>query len=456
VEQASNDQLEKALSAAEEGFKKFRKLSRAIRSKLLIAMADEIERRRSEFVERLILEAGKPRSLSEVEVSRAIGTFQIAAEEVRNFGGELIPVDRDLGGKSYQDAEIFFRPRGPVLGITPFNFPLNLVAHKVAPALAVGTSILLKPPPQAPSASALLAEVFEKAARAVSDSSEAIPLSAFQMLSAPNDVMARALEDPRLSILSFTGSHQVGWSLRDRAKKKKVLLELGGNAAVIVHSDADLKRAASRIAFGGYAYAGQVCISVQRVFVQASVASEFKKLLVAEIEKLKVGDPSEKDTVVGPLIDAQNADRVESWVKEAVSDGAQILCGGKRSKNLLHPILITKVKAEAKISCDEVFGPVVVLDTYEKFEDAISRVNESPFGLQAGVFTDSARLIDKAIDALDVGGVLINEIPTYRADHLPYGGSKDSGLGREGLRYSMQEYSELKTVVRWKSPGGLS
>jgi acyl-CoA reductase-like NAD-dependent aldehyde dehydrogenase len=450
AEQASAAQAEEALQASKVAFEKFRKTSRYLRSQLLAVMAKEIELRRAEFVQRIVLEAGKPFTLADAEVSRAVGTFTIAAEEARRYGGSLLPVDWDASAQNFSPAVSLWLPRGPVLGISPFNFPLNLVAHKVAPALAIGTSILLKPPPQAPGAAFLLACVFESAVREVAKVGE-IPLSAFQVIHASNDVMSKAVEDERISILSFTGSDKVGWMLRDRAKKKKVLLELGGNAAVIVHSDADLARAAQRSALGGYAYAGQICISIQRILVQTSIANAFEKMLTAEIEKLPVGDPQKKETVVGPIIDSLNVDRILNWVDEAKKSGAKILLNGKRDGNILSPILLANVPANAKVSCEEIFGPVVILETYENFEEALQKVNASPFGLQAGIFTDSQKNIQRAVDELDVGGILINEIPTYRADHLPYGGTKNSGMGREGLIYAMEEYSERKTAIQWRA-----
>lgn len=449
VEQASAEHLETALSAAQKSFLSFRKTSRSLRSLLLKKMAEGIEKNRADLCARIVEEAGKPFMLADVEVSRAVGTFTRAAEEVKKFTGEMVPVDVDAGGRPYGTAVWHWQARGPVLGISPFNFPLNLVAHKVAPALAIGAPILLKPPPQAPGAAVLLAQIFEIAVREASDAKESVPLSAFQVIHAPNDVMAKAVSDHRISVLSFTGSDKVGWMLRDKASQKKVVLELGGNAAVIVHKDADLNRAAQRCAFGAFAYAGQICISVQRIFVQSSVAENFQSLFLKEVQKLVVGDPQNKDTLVGPVIDAGNADRILSWVAEAQKSGAKILTGGERKRNVIQPIVMTGVKPDAKVSCEEVFGPTVILQSYETFEDAMALVNSSSFGLQAGIFTDSAKCIQQATENLDVGGLIVNEIPTYRADPLPYGGMKNSGLGREGVKYAMEEYSERKTIVTY-------
>lgn len=451
ADQASWDQMSFAIDESSKCLKKFSQSSRYIRARLLELMSREIDRLKDDFIELIVNEAGKPYSLAEVEVSRAVNTFAIASEEAKRYSGELIPVDRDLSGRAFLPALCLWRPRGVILGISPFNFPLNLAAHKVAPALAIGAPILLKPPPQAPGAATLLAKVFEESAMKVSDSQESIPLSALQVIHTANEVASRAVEDERISILSFTGSDKVGWMLRDRAKKKKVELELGGNAAVIVHEDAQLERAAARCAIGAYAYAGQVCISVQRIFVHEPVADKFKSLLISEIKKLGVGDPSKRDVVVGPLIDSSNADRIQKWIEEAKTEGAEILIEGRRDHNLVSPFLLSKVKSGLRISCQEVFGPVAILEVYKSFEEAIQMANDSAFGLQAGVFTDSTKRIQMAAENLNVGGVLINEIPTFRSDHLPYGGTKDSGLGREGIRSAMEEYSEKKTLIQLKS-----
>ncbi|HEX4926173.1 MAG TPA: aldehyde dehydrogenase family protein [Bdellovibrionales bacterium] len=450
MSQCDERQVEQATAASVEAFAKLRKLSRFMRSRLLASMAQKISERRADFVERIISEAGKPRGLADVEVTRAVSTFTIASEEVKRFGGEIVPVDIEASGRLYSPAQTSFVPRGPVLAITPFNFPLNLVAHKVAPALAVGASVVVKPPPQAPGAAVLLAEIFEQAARDVSDTAEQVPLASLQVLSGANALIEKMVIDPRLAILSFTGSDKVGWMLQQKALRKKVSLELGGNAAVIVHSDADLKRAAARCAFGGYAYAGQVCISVQRILVQESVAAEFERLLIDEVKKLKVGDPADNDTMVGPLIDQTARDRLGAWIKEAIDDGARALVGGKITGQVVEPLILKDVKPHHKINTEEAFGPVVTLETYKSFESALEAVNRSRFGLQAGLFTDSASRVRQAIDDLDVGGVIINEVPTYRADNMPYGGMKESGLGREGVRYTMHDYCEIKTVVAWQ------
>ena len=449
-DEADDARMEMALAAAKEAFPRFKAISRYTRSRLLAAMAAEIDRRRKELVDAITDEAGKPVGLADGEVSRAITTFTVGSEEAKRYGGELFPVDIDAAGRAYDPGISMVTPRGPVLAITPFNFPLNLVAHKVVPALAVGAPVLVKPAPQAPGATRLLAEIFAKAAAEVSDARDAIPLAALQTVSAPNEVAAIAVRDPRIATLSFTGSAPVGWNLQAMARGKKVILELGGNGAVIVHGDADLARAAARSAFGAFAYAGQVCISVQNIFVQEPVYERFKALLLDEVKKVKWGDPRAEGTLSGPLIDERSIQRVLEWIEEAKAAGARVLVGGTRDGRTVVPTVLEGVPATAKLSCEEAFGPVALLAPYGEVSEAIDSVNRSRYGLQAGVFTDSRRVVGQVVEGLDVGGILINEVPTYRADHMPYGGVKESGLGREGVRYAMQEYSDLKTVVAWR------
>lgn len=450
AEEADDALMERAIAAARNAQAAFRRNSRHLRSRLLAVMAQKIAERRNAFVTSIIDEAGKPHRLADIEVTRAIGTFTTGAEEAKRYGGEWIPVDIDASGRTYDAAQSFLVPRGCVLAITPFNFPLNLVAHKVVPALAVGAPILVKSAPQTPGAARLLAEVFEAAAKEVDDSRESIPRAALQTLTTSNEVTGRAVKDPRMAVLTFTGSATVGWSLQTAARGKRVALELGGNASVIVHSDADLARAAARVAFGAFAYAGQICISVQNVWVEESVEAQFRDLLAAEIAKLPVGDPRDEAVVVGPLIDGRAADRVTSWIDEAIKAGAEVVVPGKREGNVIAPIVLGRPSESLNIVREEVFGPVLNLFGYRDLGAAIAGINRSRYGLQAGVFTDSLRVTRQVIDELDAGGILINEVPTFRADHAPYGGVKDSGLGREGVRYAMEEYSERKTVISFR------
>lgn len=450
ADQASADLLEQALSGAKQASAPFRTVSRFTRSRLLFAMARRIAERRQEFVNSIVNEAGKPISLAEAELSRALSTFTIGAEEAKRYGGELFPLDIEAASRAYDIATSILTPRGVVLAITPFNFPLNLVAHKVVPALAVGAPVLIKPAPQTPGPTALLAEVFAAAREEVNDSRDIIPEAALQTISCSNEIAGKAVCDPRIATLSFTGSASVGWMLQGMARGKRVILELGGNASVIVHKDADLERAAKRCVFGAFAYAGQVCISVQNILVHRDIYSAFRQALEAELKIVKCGDPMQKDTLVGPMVNAAAADRLMTWIAEAKSAGATISPFGGRVLNTLPPTLVEGTPKTCQLAQEEAFGPVVLLDPYENLDEAIARVNASRYGLQTGIFTDSHSLIRKAIEEIESGGILINEVPTFRADHMPYGGVKDSGLGREGVRYAMEEYSERKTVIAWK------
>jgi acyl-CoA reductase-like NAD-dependent aldehyde dehydrogenase len=450
ADQADGALMEEALEAARAAARPFRAISRYSRSRLLSKMAKWIALRRADFVSAIVEEAGKPVTLAEGEVTRALSTFTIGAEEAKRYGGEVFPVDVEATGRAFDMGVSLLVPRGPVLAITPFNFPLNLVAHKVVPALAVGAPILVKPAPQTPGASKLLAEVFEKALEEVSDERDVVPRSALQVLSCPNDVAAAAIKDRRVATLSFTGSAGVGYSLQTMARGKRVILELGGNAAVIVHKDADLARAAQRTVFGAFAYAGQVCISVQSLFVHRDVYKQFRGLFLDELERVKHGDPALKETLVGPLINAAAADRIAAWVDEAREGGATTATFGGREGNTIAPILIEGAPRGCKLFEEEAFGPVALMEPYDDVTAAIAAINGSRYGLQAGVFTDSQRVIREATLELDVGGLLINEVPTFRADHMPYGGVKESGLGREGVRYAMEEYSDRKTVISYK------
>jgi acyl-CoA reductase-like NAD-dependent aldehyde dehydrogenase len=449
-QQASAEQMERALAFTAAAFVDFRRVSRFGRARLLAAMSRGLEARRADLRGVIVAEAGKPLALADAEVTRAVGTFALAAEEAKRMGGEVVPVDLDAAGRAYEVAVSVWTPKGPVLAIGPFNFPLNLIAHKVAPALAVGATVLVKPPPQAPGAASILAEVFAAAAAEASDAREKIPPAALQVVNGSNETVGRAVTDPRVAVLSFTGSDKVGWMLQAKAVRKKVILELGGDAAVIVAEDADLERAAARCAFGAFAYAGQICISVQRILVQASVSTRFRELFLAEVAKLISGDPAAQETSVGPLIDAAAADRVMAWIAEAKSGGAKVLCGGTRTGGVIAPTVLANVPKTAKLSCEEAFGPVAVLADYGSFDDALALVNSSRFGLQAGLFTDSESRIARATAELEVGGLIVNDVPTYRADNMPYGGIKDSGLGREGVRYAMEDCCERRVVVRWR------
>ena len=334
----------------------------------------------------------------------------------------------------------FYRrfPIGPITAITPFNFPLNLIAHKLAPAIAAGNPILIKPAPQTPITALLLAEVIAQ--------SSLVP-GAVSVLPCEISVAQKLITDDRIRMLTFTGSAKVGWQLRQQVDKKKVALELGGNAGVIVHQDAPLELAVERCCYGAFLYSGQTCISVQRIYVHQSLYPKFVGSLIERAKKLKSGDPMKEDTDLGPMISLHAAERVENWVNEAKSKGAKILCGGKRDGSFYEPTVLTHTTTEMKINCEEVFGPVVTVEPYQDFQQALSFMNNSRYGLQAGIFTYDIRLIHLAYLFLEVGGLMINEIPTYRVDSMPYGGAKESGLGREGIRYAMEEMMEPKLMV---------
>jgi len=440
--------MEKAIKAADRDFLCFRAAARGHRARILANMAKDIEARRTEFVDRMVYEAGKPKSLANVEVSRAVMTFTAASEEARRLAGEVIPLDGEVANAGYGPAISYWFAKSPVLAIAPFNFPLNLIAHKVAPALAVGAPVIVKPPPQAPGCAMLLAEIFHQIRQSDAILREAIPEASLQVVQAANDVTGIAIKDHRMGIVSFTGSQKVGWMLQGMAIGKKVALELGGNAAVIVHEDADLKRAAQRCAFGGFAYAGQICISVQRILVHTKVETDFIRALLDEVAKINCGDPESSDVLCGPLIDEGASLRVLSWINDAKKRGAQVLAGGTLSaNNTVAPTVMAKVPRDLPLSCEEVFGPVVVVESYAHFPEAVKKANDSMYGLQAGVFTDSASLHHYATLHLEVGGIILNDIPTFRADNMPYGGVKGSGLGREGVRYAMEDFCERRTVV---------
>jgi acyl-CoA reductase-like NAD-dependent aldehyde dehydrogenase len=445
-------QMDQTIADSVKAFQVYKKVSRLARSLLLKEIADGIAAKRADFITVLGSEAGKPILLADIEVNRAIVTFTYASEEAKRFVGELLPMDIEVTARNFDVAQVLWVPRGPIYGITPFNFPLNLVAHKVAPALAAGASILIKAAPQAPTAAMMLKDIFNDAAQSVSKKlGEEIPKNTFQAIMCSNEVAEIAVVDKRMTVLSFTGSHKVGFALQRLAVEKKVSLELGGNAAVVICADADLKKAANRCASGGFAYAGQSCISVQRIFIQKNVYAEFCRNLLEETAKVKVGMPNEAGVMVGPVIDQKAADRIMSWIDEAVKAGAKVLIGGKRNGNIIEPTILENVPKNVNLSCEEVFGPLVVVESFADIDEAINQVNSSKFGLQAGVFSDSKKILDRCISDFEVGGVLINEVPTYRADHMPYGGVKESGLGREGLKYAMEEFSERKVVVSFKN-----
>lgn len=435
--QASNTDLEDAISYSTIAAPKLAKLASHQRAHALLHVASALNERQVEFAKTISLESGKPLTDARREVQRAINTFTIASEEAKRLPGEVLPMDTSVGMDHYQ-AILQRVPIGPVLAITPFNFPLNLVAHKVAPCLAVGNPVVLKPAPQTPLTALLLGEIILETE---------LPPGTISIVPCENAQAEKMVKDPRFQAISFTGSVNVGWRIKEKAEKKRVVLELGGNAAVIVEPDADLEFAAQRCATGGFSYSGQTCISVQRIYVQDSVYEHFVDRLINHVTALSCGDPMNEATIVGPLINEAAATRVEGWIQEAIAQGARLLTGGTRQGSIIAPTILANVQSDMNVSCQEVFGPVVTLSRYHQFDEALNMVNDSTFGLQAGVFTRDVNKIFQAYRELEVGTVLANEIPTFRADHMPYGGVKDSGVGREGVRYAMDDLTEPKLLV---------
>jgi acyl-CoA reductase-like NAD-dependent aldehyde dehydrogenase len=437
VVQARREHAEAAIVAAVKAFGTTRRLPAFERQRVLRRVAQSISERRDEFSRTLAQEAGKPIKLARIEVDRAVFIFNVAAEEATRIYGEYLPLDwQESTAGRWGMVKRF--PIGPIAGITPFNFPLNLVSHKVAPAIAAGCSMVLKPAPQTPLCALLLAECVQQAGW---------PDGGLNVLPLSNEDAGLLVTDERIKLISFTGSVPVGWDIKRRAGKKKVALELGGNAGAIVHSDADLSYAAERCVTGSFGYAGQTCISVQRVLVEHSVYGKFVDLFVEGAKQLRTGDPMEESTDVGPLIRESDAIRVTHWIEEAVRAGARLLCGGGRKGSIVEPTVLTGTKPEMKVNCQEIFGPVVTVEPYQNFDEALRRINNSNYGLQAGVFSRDAKLLFQAFDELEVGGVVAGDIPSFRIDQMPYGGVKDSGLGREGLRYAIEEMTEPKLLV---------
>ncbi len=437
VFQGRREHAEQAIAASVKAFGTTRRLPAFERQRVLRRVAENISERKEEYARTISLEAGKPIRTARSEVERAIFTFTVAAEESVRIYGEYLPLDwQEFTVGRWGLVKRF--PLGPIAGITPFNFPLNLVAHKVAPAIAAGCTMVLKPAPQTPMTALLLAESVQQAGW---------PDGALNVLPLSNEDAGLLVSDDRIKLISFTGSGPVGWAIKNHAGKKKVALELGGNAGVIIHSDADLQFAADRCVAGGFSYAGQSCISVQRILVERSVSAKFTELLVAGVKKLRTGDPLDESTDVGPLIRESDVVRASNWIQEAVRGGAQILCGGGSKGQILEPTVLTGTRADMKVSCQEVFAPIVTVEPYDKFDDALRQLNASSYGLQAGIFTRDVKLLFQAYEELEVGGLVAGDVPTFRIDHMPYGGVKDSGLGREGLRYAIEEMTEPRLLV---------
>ncbi len=437
VHRAGPEEIEQAIAAAVAAFQITRKLPSWKRAEALGKISDGIAARREEFARTVALEAGKPIKTARAEVDRAVFTFKVAAEESRRIYGEIVPLDW-IPGTEGREAQVRHVPLGPIVGITPFNFPINLVAHKVAPAIAAGDPIIIRPASQTPISALKLGEI-------VLDSGW--PEGAFSVVPSTTQVAAPLVEDERIRLLTFTGSPVVGWGLKSRAGRKRVTLELGGNAGVIVHRDADLNYAAERVTWGGFSYAGQSCISVQRVYLHTDIYQPFLEAFIGRVKALRADNPLNEATDVGPLINRGEAERVELWVNEARQGGAEVLTGGTRSGSLWLPTVLASLQPTMRVSCQEVFAPLVGLYRYTDVRAAIAAVDDSEFGLQAGLFTNDLNVIQAAFDEIEVGGLMVNDVSTFRIDHMPYGGVKQSGAGREGLRYAIEEMSELKLLT---------
>lgn len=439
VAQADEKDIDRALSVAVETFEHTMRRMPAYERAEILSKTSRLLRERSEELARVIaLEGGKPIKDARIEVARAATTFALASAEATRIDGEQLPMDISAGNEG-RVGIVMREPIGVVGAVCPFNFPLNLVAHKVAPALAAGNTVVLKPSSQTPIASFKLAEILKEAG---------LPEGALQITPCRGSKGNALVRDPRIALLSFTGSPEVGWRLRGEIHAgTRVTLELGGNAGVVVHEDADLEAAARAACRGGYAHAGQTCISVQRVYVHAKVYDKFLPIFQKMVESLKVGNPTDDTTDVGPLIDRESVEKTRSWVDAAVKGGARLVCGGEElGNNAVRPALLTDTKPEMLVVCQEVFGPVVSVMKYNTIDEAINAMNDGRYGLQAGVFTNNLEIAFKAARMIDVGGVMINDAPTFRLDHMPYGGRKESGVGLEGVRYAVHEMTQPKFI----------
>ncbi|MBX3729990.1 MAG: aldehyde dehydrogenase family protein [Candidatus Sumerlaeia bacterium] len=437
VAMADEAAIDAAIAAAVRATRPMAEMPAYERQAVLTHCVERFRQRADELAESLCIEAGKPIKDARGEVARLIDTFRIGAEEAVRLGGEVMTMDISARARGYRG--MWKRvPIGPVSFISPFNFPLNLAAHKIAPALAVGCPFVLKPASLTPLGAIIIGEVLAETN---------LPEGAFSILPCRRDGARLFSEDDRLKLLSFTGSPDVGWDLKARAGKKKVVLELGGNAAVVVDHDANLDDAVARIIIGAFYQSGQSCIGVQRIYVHDSVYDAFRDRLVAKTKQLKSGDPKLDETFVGPMISEKEAQRLEAWIASATARGGRVLCGGTRKGAVLEATLLENVPADEKIVCIEAFGPVAVLEKFSDFDAVLEKVNDSIYGLQAGLFTRDIHKAMRAWDRLEVGGVLINEIPSWRVDHMPYGGVKDSGIGREGLRFAIEDMTEIRLLV---------
>ncbi len=434
---ATPEVLDQAIAAAVEATDAMRKLTVYERQAVLEHCVKRFTERQDELAEALCIEAGKPINDAKGEVGRLIDTFKIAAEETPRMLGETLPLDISPRAKGYRGMTQRV-PIGPCAFISPFNFPLNLAAHKVAPAIAAGCPFVLKPASMTPIGALVIGEILAETN---------LPKGAFSILPCRRDSADLLTEDERLKLLSFTGSPDVGWKLKARAGKKPVILELGGNAACVVDNDWDLDDAVARVIIGAFYQSGQSCIGVQRLFVHSDVYEAFKEKLLVKTNALKSGDPKDPETFIGPMISEGEATRLHGWITDAQERGATLLCGGERDGNMLQATLMENVPHDCELSAEEAFGPVAILEPFDDYDAVLKRVNDSRFGLQAGIFTRDIYKAQQAWDELEVGGVVIGDVPSWRVDHMPYGGVKDSGLGREGIRWAMEDMTELRLMV---------
>jgi glyceraldehyde-3-phosphate dehydrogenase (NADP+) len=435
---AGEEDLEKAITKAETVSKELRDLPSHKRYEILMQIANEIKQQREHLASLLSQESAKPIRYALAEIDRAAQTFIIAAEESKRLPKEYISLDWTPAGEGKEGIIKYF-PVGLVAGIAPFNFPLNLAVHKIAPAIAAGCPIILKPASSTPLSTLELAKIIDRTS---------LPKGAVSILPMDRKTGNQLVTDERFKLLSFTGSPIVGWEMKKNAGKKKTILELGGNAAVIITGSADLKKALPKCITAAFAYSGQICIHAQRFYVHESILDEFTKQFLEAVKNLKQGNPADANTDISHMIDEDNAVRVESWINEAAEQGAKILSGGTRNGSFIEPSVLTGTNKRMKVNCEEIFGPVVIIEKYKAFAEAISLVNDSVFGLQAGVFTNDVGEIAEAFSNIEVGGVIINDVPAFRVDHMPYGGIKDSGLGREGVKYAIMDMMEARILVK--------
>lgn len=435
---AGTNELESAIACAQAVQSEMAQMPSWKKHKILMQIAGSLTENREKMADIICREASKPIRMAQGEVDRAIQTIIVAAEESRRIEGEIIKIDWTPAGEG-REGIVKLVPAGIIAGISPFNFPLNLAVHKIAPAIAAGCPIILKPARSTPLSTLYLAQLI--------DGTE-LPKGALSILPMDRQSGNQLVTDERFAVLSFTGSPEVGWKMKQESGRKKVVLELGGNAGVIVHADANIEEAIKRCINGAFAYAGQVCIHAQRFYIHESIFQEFTSKFVAATKILKKGVPWDPEINITTMIDEPNVQRVQAWVDEAIAKGAKCLCGGNSSGAFFEPTVLTNTRADMKVCCLEVFGPVVTIEPYSKLMDAIEGINNSKFGLQAGIFTNGIKELNLAFDAINVGGVIHNDVPTFRVDHMPYGGVKDSGMGREGVKYAMRDYMEMKLLVK--------